>query len=82
MPIRVRANPEEARIENVVPRLVADSAAPAAKAWSDVVPGTMQIRRKEREIGRRMPVVATAVERGRLDSRGAREVDRPPTPNR
>lgn len=62
----------------MVPRLVAESAAPAAKAWSGVVPGTMGIRRKERQMGRIIPVAATAIERGRFDSRGAREVDRPP----
>lgn len=69
------------RIENVVPRLVAESAAPAAKAWSGVVPGAIGIRKKERQIGIIMPVAATAIERGRFDSRGTREVDKPPIKN-
>lgn len=40
-----------------------------------VVPGTIGIRRKERQIGRTMPV---AVERWRFDSRGTREADKLP----
>jgi hypothetical protein len=78
VPRRVRARPEEVRIEKVVPRLVAERAAPAAKHWSGVVPGTRVVSAKERAMGRRMPVAATAVESGRLWRSGVREVERPP----
>lgn len=62
----------------MVPKEVAERAAPAAKDWRGVVPGRKNRSVKEREIGRRIPVVATAAERGRLERRGAREVESPP----
>lgn len=78
VPNRVFAKPEDVRIENVVPKDVAESAAPAAKDWRGVVPGKIKISVKERDIGKMIPVVATATDRGRLERRGAREVERPP----
>jgi hypothetical protein len=47
---------------NVVPRLVEQSAAPAAKAWSGVAEARDR-RLKESAIGKIMPVKATAIER-------------------
>jgi hypothetical protein len=70
-------SPLDARTVNVVPRLVEHRAAPAAKACTGVAP-TNSCRMKERAIGARMPVTATAEERKRLAFRDLKLLERPP----
>lgn len=65
------------RTVKVVPKLVEQSAAPAAKAWSCVAP-TRACSVKERAIGTLMPVMATAMDSSRLAFRDAKDVERPP----
>ena len=77
MPSRVFTNPAAERIVNVVPREVADNAAPAAKHCRGVAE-VSRARRKDSAMGRRMPVIATRVERGRFRRSGGREVFKPP----
>jgi hypothetical protein len=79
-PRRVLANPAEERIVKVVPREVADKAAPATKDCRLVAPAR-GVRVKLRPMGRAMPVKATTRERGRFERRGFREVLRPPMGN-
>jgi hypothetical protein len=76
-PSREDDNPLAASTVKVVPRLVEQSAAPAAKAWRGVAPRSPR-REKESAIGRAMPVTATAEERRRLALRDLKEVERPP----
>ena len=59
------ASPLVLRMVNVVPRLVEQSAAPAAKACSGVAEARDR-RLKESAMGTAMPVKATAVERTAL----------------
>src|SRR6187200_1262223 len=70
-------SPLEARTVNVVPRLVEQSAAPAANACRGVAP-VKPWREKERAIGTSMPVIATAEESRRLAFKDLKEVDKPP----
>jgi hypothetical protein len=70
-------SPLAARTVKVVPRLVEHRAAPAAKACTDVAP-TNSCRIKERAMGTRIPVTATAEERKRLAFRDLKLLDRPP----
>lgn len=77
VPRRVADKPLVLRIVKVVPRLVEQSAAPAAKACTGVAP-TMISRTKERAMGKAIPVIATATERNRLAFREEKLVSRPP----
>lgn len=70
-------NPLVLRIVKVVPKLVEQSAAPAAKAWSGVAL-ERDCRTKERAMGKLIPVIATRVERARLAFRERKLVDSPP----
>jgi hypothetical protein len=77
VPSRLRSSPLALRTAKVVPRLVLQRLAPAAKACRGVAPmrGT---RRNERAIGARMPVTATARQSGALARSAGRELVRPP----
>lgn len=76
-PILVFTNPLVLRTANVVPRLVEQSAAPAAKAWRGVALASLR-RTKDKAIGNEMPVSATATERWMLALRDLNDVERPP----
>jgi hypothetical protein len=66
------------RMVNVVPRLVEQRAAPAAKACSrDAL--NMDFKAKDKPMGRRMPVTATPDERPILAFSDLNEVAKPPT---
>ena len=65
------------RIVNVVPKLVEQSAAPAANAWSGVA-FERDCRTNERAMGKPIPVIATAVERNRFALRERKFVSSPP----
>ena len=65
------------RIVNVVPRLVEQSAAPAANAWSGIA-FDRDCRTNERAMGKPIPVIATAVERNRFAFRERKFVSSPP----
>jgi hypothetical protein len=77
VPSLVLDNPLVLRIVKVVPRLVEQSAAPAAKAWSGVAL-ERDCRTNERAMGKLIPVMATAVERKRLAFRERKFVSSPP----
>lgn len=70
-------SPLALRIVNVVPRLVEQSAAPAAKACMGVA-STSDSRTKERAMGKLIPVIATATERERFALSERKFVSRPP----
>jgi len=76
-PNQVFTNLAEERIANVVPRLVAESAAPETKhcRYVAVVRG---LRTKLSATGTQIPVRATKMERKRLETRDRSEVPRPP----
>jgi hypothetical protein len=76
-PNLVVVSPLDASTVKVVPRLVEHNAAPAAKAC-DGVASRSPWREKERAMGTRIPVMATANERRRLALSEVKEVDRPP----
>jgi hypothetical protein len=61
----------------VVPRLVEDNAAPAAKHCSGVASITDR-RMKESPMGKLIPVIATQRDNKRLALREGRDVDKPP----
>lgn len=77
VPRRDAVNPLAPRIENVVPKLVAQRAAPAANDWRGVA-DISSPRTNEKPIGNAMPVRATATERIKFAFREANEVERPP----
>lgn len=70
-------NPLVLRTVKVVPRLVEQSAAPAAKACRGVAL-ERDCRVKERAIGKPIPVAATATERKMFAFRERKFVSRPP----
>jgi len=72
-PNQVFTNPAEGRIANVVPRLVAESAAPETKHCR-----CCGLRTKLSATGTQIPVRATKMERKRLETRDWSEVPRPP----
>lgn len=78
MPSRVVVNCVVERMVNVVPRLVALSAAPAENACRGVA-DTSSMRIKDRPIGAQTPVKATAVDRRIFAFKALIEVERPPT---
>jgi hypothetical protein len=65
------------RMVNVVPRLVAHSAAPAAKACIDVAPAKLS-KTKDNPIGTAIPVMAIPIDRTMFALRDRKDVDRPP----
>ena len=67
-PKRVCANPLVASTVRVVPKLVEQSAAPAAKHCKELAPAIPR-RENDRVIGKLMPVKATAHDNGRLERR-------------
>ncbi len=75
-PKRLVTSPLELNKIKVVPRLVDQRAAPAANAWRGVA-FAMPIKGKDRPIGRRMPVEATATESSKSVLSGETDVDRP-----
>lgn len=77
VPSRVADNPVVLKIVKVVPKLVEQSAAPAAKACMGVAP-TRGSKTKERAMGKEIPVIATATERKRFAFREEKFVSRPP----
>jgi hypothetical protein len=70
-------NPLVLKIVNVVPRLVEQRAAPAAKAWMGVAP-TRGRRTKDKAMGKDIPVSATAIDRERFVFNAVKLVDSPP----
>ena len=76
-PKRVFVKSLVVRMVKVVPRLVEQSADPAANACSAVAL-TSPLRQNERAIGMLIPVKATAVDIMRLALTAEKEVDRPP----
>ena len=78
VPSRVAVNLLELRTVKVVPRLVEQSAAPAAKACNGVASDSGSSE-KESAMGRTMPVAATSAERKRFAFKEEKETDRPPT---
>lgn len=77
-PKRLVTSPLELNRVKVVPRLVEQRAAPAAKAWRGVA-FAMPIKEKDKTIGMMMPVDATATESSRFDLRAAQDVESPPS---
>jgi len=77
VPNLVLANPLVLRIVNVVPRLVLQSAAPAAKACRFDAP-TRGRRTKDRAMGKLIPVIATAIESHRFFFNDLKLVSKPP----
>ena len=66
------------RAAKVVPRLVDDKAAPAAKASRGLYPKPVCRRAKDSAVGVAIPVSAQKIDKGRLDSRTGRLVESPP----
>ena len=77
VPIRVAINCVVDRTVKVVPRLVALSAAPAAKACRELADNSF-VRMKDKPIGAEMPVMATAREMRRFAFNDLIDVERPP----
>jgi hypothetical protein len=77
VPRRVAIRPVDDRIVNVVPRLVALRAAPAAKNWRELA-DTRSFRTKDKAIGVPIPVIATHIERERFALTELTDVERPP----
>ncbi len=78
IPKRLVTSPLELSRVKVVPRLVEQRVAPAAKAWRGVALAKL-IKEKDKAIGMRIPVDATATESSRFDFRTAQDVGSPPS---
>lgn len=76
-PSLVLTKPVVDRMVNVVPRLVEQSAAPAAKACSVVTSASLN-NTNDNPIGAAMPVIATRVQNRRFAFNAENDVDNPP----
>src|ERR1700761_4960690 len=76
-PKRELVRPLVPRTVNVVPRLVAHSAAPAVKACRGVAPAKL-CKAKESAIGTPMPVTAIPIDKKMFALRDRKDVERPP----
>lgn len=77
VPSRVEIKLVVDRIVNVVPRLVALRATPAAKAWSELA-DTSSFSTNDRAIGVKIPVSATAIDTNILAFNALIDIDKPP----
>jgi hypothetical protein len=76
-PRRLELKPLVLKRVKVVPKLVEQSAAPAANAWNDEAP-IIGERINDRPMGATMPVSATRVDRPMFALRAENDVDKPP----
>jgi len=81
IPNRLLTRPLGLNRVKAVPRLVEQSAAPATKALRGLV-SAMPSKYKDKAIGKRIPVTATATGSSRFFVRATKNVDRPPSKTR